>query len=282
MQLFRIRFFHLRELFFLCFQPGDFFLHTLHTGGKLFLPFLYLCDTRSYRHLIFIQLLFFFFQLTFLFFQFRRLLLKLAFCCIQLFFLYLQLCLSIRQFFLLCGKLLFSRSKLLRFLLQLLFSGSQFFLLCSKLILPILQFCLFFCQKGFIFLQFFFLFSDSIFGLFDLRSAVFQRLFSVRQFLFTVFYLFSGIGKLVFPFLINRIISSLTCFLFQLFYPVLYLFYSPFVRGTVTFQLLCPIHLHIDFCINLTGKRLRKQQPKTVNTAVSDTSRSTGQFHIIG
>ena len=163
-----------------------------------------------------------------------------------------------------------------------MFTGSQFFLFCGKLALTILQFRLFLDQNGFFFLQFFFLLSDGIFRLFDLRSAVFQRLFSVRQFLFTVRYLFSGIGKFLFSLLVNRIISSLASFLSQFFYPVLYLFYGLFIRGTVTFQFFCSIHLHIDFCINLTGKCLRKQQPKTVDAAVSDTSRSTGQIHIIG
>ena len=81
-QLFRILFFHLRELFFLRLQPGDFFLHALHTGGKLCLSFLYLCDTRGHCCLICIQFFFLFFQLRFLFFQFRRLLFELTFCCI--------------------------------------------------------------------------------------------------------------------------------------------------------------------------------------------------------
>ena len=112
--------------------------------------------------------------------------------------------------------------------------------------------------------------------------AVLQFFSGIRKLLISlllaVFKFLSGICKLVISFLYNLIISNLAPFCLNPLHLLLHSLYQGIISICIADQILCPMSLHIDLCINLLVKILREHIGKSINL----TGTQSGISAIIG
>ncbi len=179
------------------------------------------------------------------------------------------------------GNCCFRTEKLLFFVGKCLFSVNEFLFFVGKRLLSVNELLPFVFQRLLAVEKLLLLVGDRCFRVCQPLRAVVQLCFCICQFLLRIRNLLFRIINLLLAFRFHSRIPPVARFILDRFDLRLYRLHRFVIRIAVTRLFLRAVRLDVNLCVEIRSECLRKQQCKTVDTSVSNRSRSAVQIHII-